>query len=164
MRVSEEGEVSLPLVGPVAVAGLTVRDAELAIEEHLRGRFMVDPHVSVQVTEVRSRSIYVLGEVVRPGSFPLPSNQPVTVLQALALGEGLTSTAAKGRAMIIRSDATGQRVEIPVDIGSVVEGEAPDPELYPNDIVFIPNSTAKSLALGLGEALVRMVTLGRIIR
>ena len=90
--------------------------------------------------------VYVVGEVRKPGGFVLKTKAaPVSVLQALALAEGLTRTSAAGRARIIRTDeATGSRTEIPIDLKRILAGKASDPMLHAKDIVFVPNSTAKS--------------------
>ncbi|MGB6789352.1 MAG: polysaccharide biosynthesis/export family protein [Candidatus Acidiferrales bacterium] len=89
--------------------------------------------------------VYVVGEVRKPGGFVLKTSDTVSVLQALALAEGLTRTSAAGRARIIRTDeATGSRTEIPIDLKRILAGKASDPMLHAKDIVFVPNSTAKS--------------------
>jgi hypothetical protein len=75
------------------------------------------------------------------------------------MGEGLRPMAARGRTMIIRTTSAGVRTEIPVDVGDVLAGRAVDPPLEPKDIVFVPSSTSRAVALGVVDALVRMVTL-----
>ena len=93
----------------------------------------------------RAGIVYVVGEVRKPGGFVLKSNENISVLQAIALAEGLSRTAAKGHARIIRTDeGTGQRKEIALDLGKVLAGKAPDPILQAKDIVFVPNSAARS--------------------
>jgi len=102
----------------------------------------VHPGDIVKVT--RAGIVYVVGEVAKPGGFPLKSNENISVLQALALAEGLTRTSAKSRARIIRTDlTTDKRIEIPVDLGKVLASKAPDLMLQPKDIVFVPNSLGK---------------------
>jgi polysaccharide export outer membrane protein len=103
--------------------------------------------------------IYVVGEVNQPGAFPLERGSGLTVVQAIAMGEGLRPMAARGRTMIIRTTSAGDRTEIPVDVGAVLAGRAVDPPLEPKDIVFVPSSTSRAVALGVVDALVRMVTL-----
>ena len=89
--------------------------------------------------------VYVVGEVHKPGGFVLKASDTISVLQALALAEGMTRTSAGSRARIIRTNqATGTRTEIPIDLKRILAGKAPDPMLHAKDIVFIPNSTAKS--------------------
>ena len=93
----------------------------------------------------RAGIVYVVGEVKKPGGFVLKSNENISVLQAIALAEGLERTAAKGHARIIRTDeSTSQRKEIALDLGKILAGKAPDPILQAKDIVFVPNSAARS--------------------
>jgi polysaccharide biosynthesis/export protein len=159
VRVSGDGSITMALLGNVPAAGQTPQELETSIADRLRGRYMVDPQVTVDVTEPRSRSIYVLGDVNKPGAYPATGTDGLTVLRALALGEGLKSTAAKSQARVIRGVASGQRVEIPVDVGQVLAGSAPDVPLLPDDILFVPGSSGKSIAQGVLNAVVRMVTL-----
>lgn len=158
VRVTDQGEISLPLLGTTAAAGLTTGELEARLADGLRGRYMVDPQVTVAVTEVRSDPIYVTGEVNKPGAFPLEAGRGVTVLQAVSLSEGLAPMAAKSRAMIIRTDAAGARLRIPVNLGEVLAGTSPDMPLQPNDIVFVPRSTGRSVLSGVFGALLRVVT------
>jgi len=104
----------------------------------------VYPGDIVKVT--RGGIVYVIGEVKKPGGFVLKSDQNMSVLKAIALAEGLTSTSAKSRTKIIRTDEhSGKRVEFPIDLGKVLAGKAPDTPLKPADIVFVPNSSGKTV-------------------
>jgi len=108
-----------------------------------RSNPLVHPGDIVKVT--RAGVVYVIGEVRKPGGFVLKSNEKISVLQALALSEGLTPTASKGAARIIRTDQqSGERKETPINLGKILAGKAPDPFLGPKDIVFVPNSAAKT--------------------
>jgi polysaccharide export outer membrane protein len=103
--------------------------------------------------------VYVVGEVRKPGGFVLKNNQNISLLQALALAEGLTRTSATSHARIIRTDLkTGKRVEIPIDLAKVLANKAPDPGLQPKDIFFIPNSSAKSAIYRAAGSAVSMAT------
>jgi len=93
----------------------------------------------------RADLVYVVGEVGKPGGFELKSNERISVLQAVALAEGLTHTSAASHARIIRTDpATGARKEIPINLNKILAGKAADPLLRPRDIVFVPNSAGKA--------------------
>jgi polysaccharide export outer membrane protein len=118
---------------------------------------LVHPGDIVKVT--RAGVVYVIGEVRKPGGFALKSNEKISVLQALALSEGLTRTAAKSGARIFRTDQqSGERKETPIDLGKILAGKAPDPVLEPKDIIFVPNSAAKT-TLGRGvEAAAQTLT------
>jgi polysaccharide export outer membrane protein len=101
----------------------------------------------------RAGIVYVVGEVIKPGGFVLQNNERISVLQALALAEGPTHTSAVRSARIIRTDpATGRRTEIPTNISRIFSGKAPDTFLQAKDVVFFPNSTAKSVLYRGSEA------------
>lgn len=107
----------------------------------------------------RAGIVYVVGAVQRPGGFAMKTNEKISVLQAIALSEGLTRTAAKGRARIISTDPqNGTRSETPINLGKILSGKSPDPMLRARDIVFIPDSAAKvTLTRGV-EAAVQTAT------
>jgi polysaccharide export outer membrane protein len=110
-------------------------DASLNVE--------VYPGDVVKVT--RAELVYVVGEVAKPGGFQLKSNENISVLQAVALAQGLTHTSAAAHSKIIRTDpATGQRQEIPIDLKKVLAGKVADPMLTARDIVFVPNSVGRT--------------------
>lgn len=92
--------------------------------------------------------VYVVGGVKRPGGFVMRSNEQMSLLQAIALAEGVDSTAAKRHTRIIHTDEiSGRRSETPVDLGKVLAGKAPDIPLRAADIVFVPRSNAKAALL-----------------
>ena len=116
---------------------------DLLESDDSRSNPLVHPGDIVKVTH--AGVVYVIGEVRRPGGFALKSNEKISVLQVLALSEGLTRTAAKAEARIIRTDQQrGERKETPIDLGKILAGKAPDPVLEPKDIIFVPNSAAKT--------------------
>ena len=126
-----------------------------------RSNPLVHPGDIVKVT--RAGVVYVIGEVRKPGGFVLKSNEKISVLQALALSEGLTPTASKGNARIIRTDQqSGERKETPINLGKILAGKAPDPVLGPKDIVFVPNSAAKT-TFGRGAEVAAQTLAGLLI-
>src|SRR5207245_5098201 len=87
------------------------------------------------------------------------SNENISVLQALALAEGLTRTSQRSRTRIIHiEEDTGQRRERIVDLAKILAGKAEDPILRPRDIVFVPNSAARSGMYRGAEAALSMVS------
>lgn len=116
----------------------------------------VKPYDTISVT--RADVVYVVGDVRRPGGFVLADRENLTVLQALALAEGATGTAAKRKARIIRRDAGGSRTEIQVDLVKILNGESQDVELAANDILFVPSSTGKAAAKRGAEAVVGTIS------
>jgi polysaccharide export outer membrane protein len=96
--------------------------------------------------------VYVVGDVARPGGFPMDHDEHLTILQALALAQGTNYTAAKGSSKLIRTTAQG-RLEIPVDLKKIMASKATDLAMQDDDILFIPSSTTKSALKGVGAAL-----------
>jgi polysaccharide export outer membrane protein len=91
-RISERGTVAMPLVGEVKLAGLSQRDAAEAIAKSLKdGKYLKNPQVTVAVTAVRSRQVSVLGEVARPGRYPLDDTSS-RLADVIAAAGGITPT------------------------------------------------------------------------
>jgi polysaccharide biosynthesis/export protein len=89
--------------------------------------------------------IYVTGRgVQKPGAFVLDNRDNISVMQALAMAEGLSANASKRYARIIRQPPNGPRQEIPVNLDKVTKGKAPDPILLSNDVLFVPDSAQKA--------------------
>ena len=120
-------------------------------------------HPGDMVKVIQAELVYVVGEVRKPGGFPLTSNGRLTILGALALGEGLTPAAAKGDTLIIRTEQNGQRTRIPVNLGQVLKGKIPDISLQAQDIVFVPGSASKAIARASADALFRMLTFRTVV-
>jgi polysaccharide export outer membrane protein len=110
-----------------------------------------------RLTVPRAGVVYVVGAVNKPGGFVLKSpGEGLTVLQALALAEYLTSTAVGSKAEVIRVDQSGPggRKRLPVDLKRILAGKAEDRVLRANDILFVPQSTgAKAFRRGLEAVL-----------
>ena len=118
---------------------------------------LVYPGDVVKVT--RAGVVYVLGEVRKPGGFALKASEKLSVLQAVALSEGLTHTAAKSGARVIRTDPeTGERKEFGIDLNKIMKGKDPDIVLESKDIVFVPNSAAKTTFSRGAEAATQALT------
>jgi len=126
-----------------------------------------DPSLNVtiypgdKITVQQAGIVYVVGAVGRPGGFRLSNGRDrMTVLQAVALGEGLKTTAVRKKAIIIRRGPhfVNGREEIPVNLKAILEGRAPDPSLEANDILFIPDSASKRALRRGAEAAVQIAT------
>lgn len=100
----------------------------------------------------RTGLVYVVGDVARPGGFPMDHDGQLSILQAIALAQGTNSTAARGSAKLIRTTPQG-RQEIPVDLKKILSAKATDLALQDNDILFVPNSATKSALHDLSSGL-----------
>jgi polysaccharide export outer membrane protein len=92
----------------------------------------------------RASLVYVLGEVGRPGGFLMQNGGRMTVLEAVALAGGQTSTASIGHARLIHKTDSGY-TDTHIPLKKIMNGQEPDTELQANDILYVPNSSAKSL-------------------
>jgi polysaccharide export outer membrane protein len=111
------------------------------------------------ITVPRAKMVYVIGEVHKPGGFVLRDTEHISVLQALALAEGMGRTAGGKGARVMRPEAAdGTRQEIPVNLNDILSGKAKDQPLLAGDILFVPNSASKSAAMRTIEAAIQMAT------
>src|SRR5437867_8278229 len=131
-----DGMCSLPLLNDVQAAGLTPMQLRDALNKKL-AEYIPTPEVSVIVREVHSFKVSVIGEVKKPGRHELKSR--ATVLDALAMAEGLGEFAARGRIVILRPDGNTLK-RIPFNYNKVVstDGELENFMLQPGDIIVVP--------------------------
>jgi polysaccharide biosynthesis/export protein len=99
------------------------------------------------VKVVPAGTVYVAGDVTRPGGFPLTDFDNISTIQALSMAGGTLKTANRKEALVIRRDAAGNRVEQKINLGRVLDGKDPDQMLGPNDILFVPDSVGKAAGL-----------------
>lgn len=118
VTVRPDGAVSMPLFGEIMAEGKNVDEVAADIAKRATKYFADQPPITVQVTEVRSYKIYVVGEVQRGGEFT--PNHQVTVVQGLALAGGFTRLASEDEIVIVRKDARGER-RIPFSYSAVVK-------------------------------------------
>ncbi len=135
-RIDADGTLTFPFLGAVTVSGLTPNETAGALTDGLAEGYLVQPVVSVFVKEVNSRRIFVLGKVEKPGAFPFTDG--MTIVEAIALAGGEDDGALK-RTKVART-VNGQEVKFTVDVNRITNGDAPDVELMPSDIIFVPSS------------------------
>jgi polysaccharide export outer membrane protein len=135
--VRPDGKISLPLAGEFQAAGLTPAQLESAIRTKLQ-TLMQNPQVTVMVQEVRSQRFSIMGEVNRPGAYPL--NGRMTVLEAIAAAGGLRDFAKTKKMYILRRATDSATTRVKVDYKGMVEGKVDDPAmtLQPRDTVVVP--------------------------
>jgi polysaccharide export outer membrane protein len=139
--VRPDGRISLPLIGDVQASGLNASQVAAKIAARLT-EFKENPNVSVSLKEVNSYFIYVLGEVLKPGKYPLKSY--ATVLQGVSMAGGFTIYASKNRMQVIRThtDEGGKenQIRIPVPYNELVsgKGEVENFILKSGDTIVVP--------------------------
>ena len=135
LPVRPDGKISLPLLNDVQAAGLTAMQLAANIREGL-SKFITNPQVTVSVTEINSRRVFVTGEVTRAGALPLLPN--MTALQVLS-SAGFTPFARLTKIYILRVE-DGKQVKHPFNYKEVVKGNHPEENilLQPGDVIVVP--------------------------
>lgn len=103
----------------------------------------IEVRPSDTISVARADLVYVVGDVKRPTGILMEDRDDLTVLQAIAVAEGLNRTASRKKARILRRNEDGSKTEIPVNLGDVLSGKAPDLTLAANDVLFVPDSRGK---------------------
>lgn len=144
-RVDAKGRINLPLVGEVAVAGLTVSEAQKAVENAYRdGRFLRAPQVTINVEAYAAREVSIQGQVRSPGRYPLPIETSMTVLELVTKAGGFTDTARGTAVTVTRVLPDGKKQVFTLDVDSLIKGKSGASTadnsllLEPGDIVFVP--------------------------
>ena len=134
--VRPDGRISLPLINDVQAAGLTPQQLAGMVAEKLR-KYLNEPQVTVIVTAINSQRVFVVGEVLRAGAFPLLPG--MTVLQALSSAGGFTTFADVKKIHVVRL-RDGKQAELPFNYREVLKGDNPGQniKLEPGDTVVVP--------------------------
>jgi polysaccharide export outer membrane protein len=134
--VRPDGRISLPLINDVQAGGLSPQQLAALVTEKLR-KYFNEPQVTVIVTAINSQRVFVVGEVLRAGAFPLIPG--MTVLQALSSAGGFTTFADVKKIHVMRL-RDGKHVELPFNYRDVLRGDNPEQniKLEPGDTVVVP--------------------------
>jgi polysaccharide biosynthesis/export protein len=142
--------------GKFSVAHIDIRSVMSGKDP--QGNISIKPHDVITVP--RARMIYVLGNVGRPGGYVLTDNESMSITQAIALAGGWNGTAALSGARILRASGGAERENIHADVKKIMDNKAPDLEMRPDDILYLPNSLGKAMtqqgivsAIGIGTGL-----------
>jgi len=135
--VRPDGRISLPLIKDISVVGLTPKQAEAMISQGL-GHFIIGADVTVVVTEINSKKVYLVGAVKKEG--PLAYTYRMSVMQAISEGGGLTDYAKRKKIYVLRTE-NGQQFRLPFNYDAVLKGEHMEMNLslLPDDTVVIPH-------------------------
>lgn len=123
-EVSTTGKIAMPLIGEVPVSGLTVGQVSAAIAEKLTNGYLRDPKVNIDV--MNYRPFFILGEVIKPGSYPYVSG--MTTINAVAVAGGYTYRADKDDMTVVRANDPTKKEQKIGETGMV----------YPGDVVRVP--------------------------
>ncbi|HEX8384151.1 MAG TPA: polysaccharide biosynthesis/export family protein [Sphingomonas sp.] len=140
VQVDAAGRIALPLVGSIQAAGLTPAEASEQVEERLRGRYVRDPQVAVNVDETSSQVITIDGQVNEPGVYPVLGR--MTLVRAIASAKGTGEFARVQDVVVFRKVGERQMAAL-YNLDAIRRGSYRDPEVYPNDVVVVGDSPSR---------------------
>lgn len=134
-QVASDGTVDLPYIQTVQVAGLEPQEIARVVRQKLiEKNVLVDPIVVVQVKEYHSRTVILLGQVAKPGSFPLTPG--LTLMQAISMAGGLNQIANDDHVTLTRKVDNGTRT-VNISVDAITDGKAPDVPLQAGDRIYV---------------------------
>jgi polysaccharide export outer membrane protein len=137
VRVSNEGFIELPLIGPVRAAGLTASELKRSIESELREGYLVNPDVQIILQEYKQDVVHLMGQVATPGPYRITHNN--TLMGTISKAGGFTPIAKRSKVKIIRKENGGSRVFFVDTVRITKEGKLQeDVLLLPGDVIIVP--------------------------
>lgn len=144
-RIDARGHINLPLLGEVAVGGLTVVEAQKAIQEAYKaGRFLRNPQVTVNVIEYAPREVSIQGQIRSPGRYTLPIESTFTVVELVTKAGGITDIGKGSAVSVTRVSTDGSKKVFVIDVDNVIKGRKDQKNddntllLQPGDVVYVP--------------------------
>ena len=136
VQVRPDGKISLPLLNDVQAAGLTPKQLTESLTEKLK-KYIDSPQVTVIVTQINSMRVYLIGQVTRPGAYPLMPD--MTILQAISSAGGLAQFANGKKIFLMRTENGTQR-KYAFNYKDVLDGRKPEEnlKLKPGDTIVVP--------------------------
>jgi polysaccharide export outer membrane protein len=136
-RVSEAGIISYPLLGAIRIGGLSTTAVERQIAQRLRdGKFLQNPQVTVNVTTFRSQQVSVLGNVTKPGRYPLETTG-MRLSEVLSMAGGVSPTGADEVVLVTNRGGKPQRIEIDL-VDMFASGDLTlDPQMQAGDVIYV---------------------------
>lgn len=142
LQVDLGGQITMPLIGKIDARGETPSELATKIASLLRGRYVRNPDVTINVKSSVSQNVTVDGQVTQPGLYPV-TNQ-TTLMRAIASAKGLSEFANLEDVVILRT-VNGQRMAALYNIGAVRRGAYADPPIFANDVVIVGDSPTRRL-------------------
>lgn len=142
IQVDASGRISMPLIGTIDASGKTAGELARMIETALRGRYVRNPEVIVNIKSSVSQVVTVDGQVVEPGLYPV-TNQ-MTLMRVIASAKGLSEYAREDDVVILRT-VNGRKMAGLYNIAAVRRGAYDDPLIYANDVIIVGDSPQRRL-------------------
>ncbi len=139
VRVSQNGNISLPLIGSVEVKGKTVDEAERLLAELYDRDYLVNPQVNLGVLEYSQRRVNVLGQVNRPGTVVFPPEESMTLIDAISRAGGFQRNANRRSVILSRTNEDGEVKRYNVNTEEIIQGNTSFIwQLERDDVIYVP--------------------------
>lgn len=139
VRITQDGSVSLPLIGTIELQGKSVHQAEDIIRQLYDRDYLVNPQISVTVVEYAQRTVQVLGAVNGPGAISFPPEQKMGLVEAIARAGGFSRLAERRRVKLTRTLADGKTDNYTINADELIQGNSNEPWLLvKGDVIFVP--------------------------
>jgi polysaccharide export outer membrane protein len=142
IQVDSSGRISMPLAGTIDARGKTAAELADAVEGALRGRYIRNPEVTVNIKSSVSQVVTIDGQVIEPGLYPV-TNQ-MTLLRAIASAKGFSEFARQEEVVILRT-ANGKKMAGLYNVEAIRRGAYDDPPIYANDVIVVGDSPERRL-------------------
>lgn len=142
MQVDAGGRIAMPLVGTIDARGKTAEEVASAIETALRGRYVRNPQVTINIKSSVSQVVTIDGQVVEPGLYPV-TNQ-MTLMRAIASAKGMSEFARQEEVVILRT-VEGRKMAGLYNVQAIRRGAYDDPPVYANDVIVVGDSPQRRL-------------------
>jgi len=152
IRVGPDGKITYPYVGEINVGGMALSEVDSILTDSFSG-ILLDPEISIIQRKFRSLNVYLLGEVESPGGYKAENAK--TLLQALALGKGITEKAKENGVIVIRRVGPGHVVGIQIDLKKIINDNRYEYNIpiEPLDIIMVPKSRINKISSFIGSFL-----------
>jgi len=139
VRVSQEGQIFLPLIGKIEVRGRSLRQVEELVRDLYDRDYLVNPQINIIIMQYQPRMVNVMGAVNAPGALEFPPEQSITVIEAISRAGGFNRLADRKRVRLTRT-YTGGRVEnFVINADELMSGASSEPwVVLKDDVIFVP--------------------------
>lgn len=140
LRISKDGTITFPLIGPVKIGGKTPQDASRIIRDGLAKGYLINPQVTINVLEYTKYRVTVLGQVQKPGSYDFPNRESLGLLEAIGLAGGYTRGANPSKVIVKRLENGQERVYQLNAKSMASQGSTKGFEVLPGDVITVAES------------------------
>jgi polysaccharide export outer membrane protein len=142
VQVDASGRIAIPLLGSLQASGKTPLELGDLITQQLRGRYVREPRVTINLTETLSQNVTIDGAVTKPGQYAIAGRE--TLMRAVARAEGTTEFAEENHVVVFRR-VNNRDMAALYDLRAIRQGMYADPEIYANDVIQVGDSAARRI-------------------